>query len=138
MLNSNRTVLDPLVYKGMEVVKLDQETGEAILSVEIIEDMINPNGVVHGGISFILADFCAGMGCYALGYKVATMQASTNYIKAVKEGKLTARNTVLHHGRRSIVCSVNITDDRDNLILSGNFTMSVLKKMEAGEVDQAI
>lgn len=136
MLNTSRTVLDPLVYKGMEVVSLDENTGEAILSVEVIEDMINPNGVVHGGITFILADFCAGMGCYALGYKVATMQASINYLKAVVGGKMTAKNTVLHHGKRSIICKVDIFDSGNNLVLSGNFTMSVLEPIKENILDK--
>lgn len=125
-----RTIHDPLIYKGMEITHENKETGEVTLTLDIIEDMINVNGVIHGGMTFTLADYCAGAGCYALGYRVATMQTSVNYIKAANKGKLIAKNTILHHGRRSIVTNVNIYDEEERLILSGTFTMAVLAKAE--------
>ncbi len=136
MIQGNRTILDTLIYKGMKIVSLNEETGEAVLSLEVIEDMINPNGVIHGGMTFTLADFCAGSGCFALGYRVATMQASVNYIKAAPCGRtLLAKSRIIHSGRRSIVCVVDIYDNEDNLILSGNFTMAVLEKLDKNIIE---
>lgn len=126
-----KTVYDPLIYKGMEFIEDNKETGEATLAIDVIEEMVNVNGAIHGGMTFTLADYCAGAGCFALGYRVATMQASVNYIRAINKGRLIAKNTVLHHGRRSIVCDVKVNDDKGDLILSGTFTMAVIGR--AGE-----
>lgn len=125
-MDKKKTAFDPLIYKGMKLVEQGNKNGEVTLTLEIIEDMINVNGSIHGGMIFTLADYCSGMGCYNLGYRVATMESSVNFIRAINKGTLKAVNKVLHHGRRTIVNNVNIYDEDDRLILTGNFTMAVL------------
>lgn len=130
MENQKRTSRDPLIFEGIEILKKEEGSAEVEIALEATEDMMNPNGSLHGGMSYTLADICAGLGAYYLGYKVTTMQGSINYIRPHFKGELIASSTLVHHGRTTVVCRVDTRDNRGRLITTGTFTMAVLGKRD--------
>lgn len=125
---TRRTSRDPLIFYGIDILKTEEGSAEVEIALEVTEDMMNPNGTLHGGMSYTLADICAGMGAYYLGYKVATTQGNINYIRPHKKGMLTAKSILVHQGRTSIVCRVDTTNKKGKLITTGTFTMAVIGK----------
>jgi 1,4-dihydroxy-2-naphthoyl-CoA hydrolase len=76
------------------------------------------NGLMHGGALMALADTCGGICAYlnlpegALG--TATIESKTNFLRAVREGAVTARTAALHRGRTLMVLETELrgADDR--------------------------
>lgn len=124
-----RKATDPLIFKGVKILRDGIGDGNLIAELEITPDMINPNGVVHGSMIFTLADIAAGLGAYNLGYKAATINGSINFIRPGLTGKLLAKNDVIHHGKTTIVSSVDVLNDEDKLIARCQFTMYITEKI---------
>jgi uncharacterized protein (TIGR00369 family) len=69
-------------------------------------------GVMHGGALMALADTCGGV-CAFLNLPegargTATIESKTNFLRAVREGAITATTRPLHAGRTLIVLETEI------------------------------
>ncbi len=122
--------LKPLIFKGMEITKYEEGNGDIEIQMDVTEDMMNPNGILHGGMSFTLSDMCAGLGAFCLGYRVSTIQSNINFIRPVTSGRIIGRSYVKHQGRTTMVSNVEIRNEEGKLISSSSFTMALLEKIE--------
>ncbi len=128
MDKKKRKAEDPLIFQGIELLKSEEGFAEIEIGLEVTEDMMNPNGTLHGGMSYTMADICAGLGAYYLGYIVTTIQGNINYIRPHTKGMLIAKSTLVHHGRTTIVCRADIFNEEEKLVVTGTFTMAVLEE----------
>lgn len=69
-------------------------------------------GVMHGGVIMALADNCGGV-CAFLNLPesaqgTATVESKTNFLRAVRDGAITATTRPLHKGRTLIVLETEI------------------------------
>jgi 1,4-dihydroxy-2-naphthoyl-CoA hydrolase len=77
-------------------------------------------GLMHGGALMALADGCGGTCAFfnlpegAIG--TATIESKTNFLRAVREGGVTASTRPLHRGRTMIVIETEITGDDGKLV----------------------
>ena len=78
---------------------LRKEAGEAELLLEVREEFLQGQGLVHGGILAALLDSALGQAVESLGAKVVTAELSVSYLRPVREGVLLARGWVVHPGR---------------------------------------
>ncbi len=71
-------------WLGIEVL----ESGEGFSKLKLVvrEDMINGHGVMHGGISFSLADSSFAFAGNSHGQKAVSIETSINHIKPVFAG----------------------------------------------------
>jgi uncharacterized protein (TIGR00369 family) len=75
--------------------------------------------VMHGGVIMALADTCGGIGAFlnlpegARG--TATIESKTNFLRAVREGSVTASARPLHKGRTLIVLETEVARDDGKL-----------------------
>ena len=88
-------------------------------------------GVMHGGYLMAVAD-CAAAGAALLNLPAdaagtATIEAKTNMMRAVREGRITATAHVVHAGRTTIVVQADITDESDRLVSRTLQTQAVLR-----------
>ncbi|MBI4851492.1 MAG: PaaI family thioesterase [Acidobacteria bacterium] len=98
-------------------------------SIEITKDFFNPNGVVHGGVMFSMADTAMGLTVYSSlekGENCATIEIKINYFKAVKVGTLFCSTKILNKGRSVIVLESEIYND-ERLVAKAIGTFAVLK-----------
>jgi 1,4-dihydroxy-2-naphthoyl-CoA hydrolase len=76
-------------------------------------------GLLHGGALMALADTCGGVCAFlnlpdgALG--TATIESKTNFMRAVREGAVTAGTRPLHSGRTMIVLETELRLDDGSL-----------------------
>jgi len=70
---------------------LRKEAGEAELLLEVREEFLQGQGLVHGGILAALLDSALGQAVESLGAKVVTAELSVSYLRPVREGVLLAR-----------------------------------------------
>ena len=81
----------------------EQGEGTSLLSMNIHDDLFNPQHVVHGGALYALADTGMGTALYSLLQEneyCATIEIKISYFKPVTSGTLTCRTTVINKGKR--------------------------------------
>jgi 1,4-dihydroxy-2-naphthoyl-CoA hydrolase len=76
-------------------------------------------GVMHGGVLMALADTCGGV-CAFLNLPegaqgTTTIESKTNFLRAVREGHVTASTRPLHRGRTLIVIDSELTREDGSL-----------------------
>lgn len=77
-------------------------------------------GLLHGGALMTLADSCGGVCAFvnlpegSIG--TATIESKTNFLRAVREGAVTASTRPLHRGRTMIVLETDIARDDGALV----------------------
>jgi uncharacterized protein (TIGR00369 family) len=77
-------------------------------------------GLLHGGALMALADTCGGACAFlnlpegAIG--TATIESKTNFLRAVREGAVTAMTRPLHSGRTMIVLETEIAREDGELV----------------------
>jgi uncharacterized protein (TIGR00369 family) len=76
-------------------------------------------GLMHGGAAMSLADSCGGL-CAFLNLPegaagTSTIESKTNFLRAVREGALTASSRPLHSGRTLIVIETELALDDGSL-----------------------
>jgi uncharacterized protein (TIGR00369 family) len=77
-------------------------------------------GVMHGGALMALADNSGGV-CAFLNLPegargTATIESKTNFLRAVREGAVTATTRPLHSGRTMMVLETELTRDDGKLV----------------------
>ena len=92
---------------GIEFVELHEDG--ATMRLEVRDEHLNGAGVVHGGVTFTLADSALGYGIYkALGKRCTTAEMKINYLKPVGRGVLVARSRIVRSGRRLVVARAEV------------------------------
>jgi acyl-CoA thioesterase len=108
----------------------DERPGEAEASIDVGERHLNPNGVVHGGVVFTLVDTAMGRATIFVldeGSYCASIEVSVRFLRAVTEGRMTVRVTVLQAGRRIVQQEGRVTvDGEDRPIVSASGSFAVL------------
>jgi 1,4-dihydroxy-2-naphthoyl-CoA hydrolase len=87
-------------------------------------------GVLHGGSLMSLADSAAAV-CAFLNLPegaggTTTVESKTNFLRAVREGSVTATSAPLHKGRRFVVVETELRDDSERLVAKVTQTQAVL------------
>lgn len=91
---------------GIEAVRI--EPGRAVLTMKVRADMLNPHGICHGGVSYLLADTAVA---YASGFNVVTTSASVAYPNAAQaDDVLTADCHVVYLAAKTGIYDVTVSD----------------------------
>ena len=91
--------------------------------VNIKTKSLNLYEYAHGALYFTLADCAAGIASRSNGLSYVTLNASINYMIAVKTGYLIAKASVISRSKKIAVVDVNIYDDQDRCVNKGTFIM---------------
>lgn len=135
-MNTDAETLDAMLGQspfssnlGITVEELGQ--GFARCSLPITENVLNSYGTMHGGVHYSLADSTVAVALlHALGREghVATIEGKINYIASIEADqteRIYARASIDHIGSSTAVVSVDVTDDRDELLCKCLFTFTV-------------
>ncbi|HET9657786.1 MAG TPA: PaaI family thioesterase [Kineosporiaceae bacterium] len=105
---------------GMEVLQLGAD--RAVLRWTVRPELHQPHGIVHGGVYCTAVETAASFGAafwYADRGHVVGVSNTTDFLRAVREGTLTATATPVHRGRTQQLWQVDILDDGDRLVARG-------------------
>jgi uncharacterized protein (TIGR00369 family) len=108
-----RDVMPFAVLIGIELLEAGPELVRGRLQWSA--ERCTAGGVMHGGAMMALADTCGGACAFlnlpagALG--TATIESKTNFMRAVRDGAVTATTRPLHAGRTMIVLETELALD---------------------------
>lgn len=121
---------------GVGIEYVDITPDKVVVTVEVGPHLHQPHGIVHGGVYCAIAEQVASVaGAVWLGGegRVVGVNNSTDFLRAVTEGTLTATGTPIHRGRSQQLWRVEITDDSGRLAAVGQVRLANLQAPAAGE-----
>ncbi len=92
-------------------------------------DLHQPFGIQHGGVYCAVVETAASVGgALWLGAqgRVVGVSNQTDFLRAVREGELTAVGTPVHRGRSQQLWQVEISDDAGRLVSRGQVRLQNL------------
>jgi uncharacterized protein (TIGR00369 family) len=107
------------------------EPGHAVFEMEIDERHHNPMGTLHGGIYCDLADAAMGYAYAATlgeGESFTTVELKINFLRAVRQGKLTAEAKVVKAGSALGFVECDVTDQAGKLVARAASTCMKLRE----------
>jgi 1,4-dihydroxy-2-naphthoyl-CoA hydrolase len=112
---------------GVELVEATPTRVELRLSVG--PKVHQPFGLLHGGVSALLAESAASIGGAVAseeGKTVVGIELNANHVRGMREGTLTAVATPVSVGRRIQVWSIELTDQDGRVICVSRCTLAVI------------
>jgi 1,4-dihydroxy-2-naphthoyl-CoA hydrolase len=116
---------------GIELVEASED--KVVFTCPIKPHLHQPYGILHGGVYCSLVESAASIGG-ALWFgdegSVVGVANTTNFIRATREGTLTATATPLQRGRTQQLWQVEVADDRERLVAHGQVRLANLRSAE--------
>ena len=93
------------------------EPGRAVARMRVREDMLNGFAVIHGGLTFALADTAFAFACNSYDQQSFAAAAQIEFLRpAVVADVLTATASEDYRGRRNGYYTVEVRNQRDELV----------------------
>lgn len=120
--NPRQTVLDTLDIK---VLAADKDG--VTLSMPVTAKVHQYTGILHGGVSVLLAETAAAIGS-AFNTDLAKftpvgIEINANHVRSISRGTVFATAVPVYVGRQLSIWAIEIKDDRDRLISTSRCTM---------------
>lgn len=112
---------------GIEAVEFDPD--RVVLRVPVDARLHQPMGLLHGGVSALLAESAASMGALLSvppGHQVAGVELNASHLRILREGTLTAIATPIRKGRTLQVWEIDLRDQEGRGICRARCTVSVM------------
>lgn len=113
----------------------EREDGVLRATVPVRPELLQPFGLVHGGVFAAIAETLASIGTY-LGVAEQGLQAmglsnSTSFLRPILAGTIHAEARSFHQGRTTWLWDVDITDDEGRLCATTRMTIAVRAPRES-------
>lgn len=103
--------------------------GEATLSLEVSDKVLQLQGIMHGGAIASLIDTAVAVAIATKaepGELFTTVELKVNYLSPISRGRAIARATLVKKGRRIVVAECDVTDSAGKLLAKGLLTYITL------------
>lgn len=111
-------------------LKFDEVSGDrVVIRWQVRPELHQPYGIQHGGVYCAVVETAASIGgALWLGDKgkVVGVSNQTDFLRAVRDGELTAVGTPIHRGRSQQLWLVEITDEGGRLVSRGQVRLQNL------------
>lgn len=108
---------------------LEESEGYARARVEVRDELLQPYGLVHGGVYAALAETLASRGTHnalaAKGKITVGQMNHTTFLRPISSGHVNAEARARHRGRTTWVWQVELTDDEGHLCALVEMTVAV-------------
>ena len=117
-------------HLGILFTEIGDDYLKATMPVD--ERTTQPLSLLHGGAAVALAETVASVGanlCLDGSRQVALgMEINANHVRGASSGHVTATGRPVHLGRQSQVWTIEINDEKEQLICTARITASVLDR----------
>ena len=106
-----------LFSQWLDIKVLEVREGYSKIQIALREEMVNGFGVIHGGITFSLADSAFAFACNNRNNLFMALDTSITFTKAAQPGDvLTAEATELHNGKNTGLYLITVTNQNDERV----------------------
>ncbi|MPM93983.1 1,4-dihydroxy-2-naphthoyl-CoA hydrolase [bioreactor metagenome] len=114
-------------HLGIEILEVGDDFIRARVPVD--ERTIQPFGLLHGGVSVVLAESLGSMGAYYSapeGWHAVGLDINANHIKSARNGWVTGTARPVHIGKSTQVWAIEMFNDAGELTCVSRITMAML------------
>lgn len=114
-------------HLGIEIT----EVGDDFLRgrVPVDERTRQPFGILHGGVSVVLAETLGSIGAFYAcpeGHRGVGLDINANHIRAMREGWVHGECRPVHVGRTTHVWQIDIRDEEGRMVCASRITMAIV------------
>jgi uncharacterized protein (TIGR00369 family) len=105
-----------------------------VARVPVNERTQQPYGLLHGGVSVVLAETLGSSGAYCAcppGYLAVGLDINANHLKGVRSGWVTATARPVHLGRTTQVWQIDMRNDAGEMSCVSRITLAILEPKQA-------
>lgn len=116
-------------FMGLKYSALREGYGE--LTMQVRKEVLNSNGMLHGGMYYTLCDLGASTALETAlpeGHYYVTNDLSVAIMSAVNQGTVTVKSEVLKSGKRLAFVESRVYDEAGNLLAFGKVTKTLLPR----------
>ena len=129
LLEMMRSSADRTVLKTLDIKVESAERERVVLLMPVTERVHQYTGLLHGGVSVVLAETAAAIGA-ALNtdlarYTPVGVEINANHLRSVSSGTIRAIAVPTYQGRQLTVWSIEIRDERERLICVSRCTLAL-------------
>jgi len=113
---------------GMRLV--DIRPNEAVIEIDMRDELRQPSGVLHGGVTATLIDTAMAFAVrtYLTDTEpTATVDLTVHYLRPLVEGKASCTARVVRPGKRIFTVSADVVNEEGKLIATGISTYTRLE-----------
>jgi 1,4-dihydroxy-2-naphthoyl-CoA hydrolase len=117
------------IHDLLDVEFLETGPDRVVLRIPVDWRVHQPYGILHGGVSALLAESAASFGAAMAagpGRNVVGIELNASHLRSVSDGHLTAEATPVRVGRTIQVWRIALTDDAGRAICEARCTIAVL------------
>jgi 1,4-dihydroxy-2-naphthoyl-CoA hydrolase len=112
---------------------LDVTPDGVTAAFDIRPELHQPYGLLHGGVLATVVETVGSIsGATWYGGPVVGTSNHTNFLRATREGRLTARSTPVHRGKTQQLWDIEIRDEQDRLVAKGQLRVANLDEVRPG------
>ena len=114
-------------HLGIEFVEVGNDFLRARVPVDARTRQ--PFGLLHGGVSVVLAETLGSVGAYHAspeGHRSVGLDINANHIRAATSGWVTGTARAVHIGRTTHVWQIDMVNDAGELTCVSRITMAIL------------
>ena len=97
--------------------------------IHVDERTCQPYGILHGGVSVVLAESMGSTGAYYAapeGYRAVGLDINANHLRSVTSGWVTGTAKPVHIGRTTHVWHIDLHNEAGELTCVSRLTMAIL------------
>jgi uncharacterized protein (TIGR00369 family) len=116
------------IHELLDVEVVEASGERVVLRLPITWKVHQPYGILHGGVSALLAESAASFGgalAAGPGYRVVGTELNASHLRGVSDGHLTATATPLRVGRTVQVWGISLVDDAGRAICEARCSLAV-------------
>jgi len=123
---------DESLMRTLEIDFVDVGDDFLIARMLVTPKLHQPDGVLHGGATFALAESVGSVASYLFNKSKSTMvrgiEMSGNHLKGISEGYVYAKAIAIHNGRTTQIWEIKVTNEAGELISSCKLTTLTLPR----------
>lgn len=128
----NRQLLENSPFHNLFKIRVESnDEQQAICSMPLREDYFHAGGVLHGSVTYALADTVVSillLGRLGLERKVFTIEGKLNYLASVPmgtQGEISAQARLIHLGKSTAVVDTDVFNEAGRMLCHGLFTYAI-------------
>jgi 1,4-dihydroxy-2-naphthoyl-CoA hydrolase len=117
------------VHQLLDVTVHEASTDRVVMSLPVTEKTHQPMGLLHGGVSALLAESAASFGgglSVPRGKSLVGIELNASHLRSMRGGTLTATALPVRRGRTVQVWTIHLTDDEGRAVCEARCTLAVI------------
>jgi uncharacterized protein (TIGR00369 family) len=131
-----RSIESAPFYQLLQIT-LDQiDIGFARFRMPFRRELIQVNGVVHGGAIAALADTAVAFALMTLvqrGEKVTTVEFKINFLAPIDKGEMIGEARIVNKGKKLVLADMEVKNEEGKMLAKGLATYMILKSPQNTE-----